>query len=243
MNTYPYFGGIDNDTVTLFIDENTGFIIEHPKLKEKFRLDDDWIEDEFKNITTEYLANTYGKVKSKDHAEFIAELAKAHGIEVKERWVEGDFFCFHRDICKKPILGFYDEEAACDEGEKLIIIPMPPKEVEEIPEHNVLQDRKIECNSDEWPKIGDDFIHKDELVTCISKGFMSNGDEVITFECADKLSHGSCWNIDAWVKKPKTPEEELRDDIVQLIDDADGLSSYVLTLALMDKYDIKKKPQ
>ena len=70
-----------------------------------------------------------------------------------------------------------------------------------------------QSNDDEWPKVGDEFINKGEIVTCISKGVISDGSEVITFEFADRISHGSCWNNDTWVKKPKTPEDLLIEEL------------------------------
>ena len=96
----------------------------------------------------------------------------------------------------------------------------------------------------EWPAVGDKFIHKGELVKCISKGLMSNGDEVITFETADGLSHGSCWNNDSWVKKPKTPEEELFDKFwreVNLFMNTSNLDKKMFESAFIN--NITKKPQ
>jgi hypothetical protein len=111
----------------------------------------------------------------------------------------------------------------------------------------IIDDSPKEPEPKEWPAVGDKFIHKGELVKCISKGLMSSGDEVITFETADGLSYGSCWNNDSWVKKPPTPEDELRDEIgVYLCEKYNfitGAESLEITEKLLEKYDIKKKPQ
>jgi len=40
-----------------------------------------YIDSDCKNITREYLQNTYGEVESPEHAEFIIELAELHGIK------------------------------------------------------------------------------------------------------------------------------------------------------------------
>ena len=45
------------------------------------------IESQCKNITTEYLANTYGKVASKEHAEFIIDLCKVNGVDFLDEFL------------------------------------------------------------------------------------------------------------------------------------------------------------
>lgn len=213
-----------------------------------------YIESQCKNITQEYLSNTYGKVESKEHAEFIVELAKANGFDVVGSTSKAKSFEFSGDSA----LALYEiptDIFANNEESRLITIPLPPKQIQTATSEEEFEMQQImknngdnlvlgceESKCEEWPKVGDKFIHKGELVTCISKGVMSKGDEVITFEGADKLSHGSCWNIDVWVKKPKTPEEELRDDIEYVIHHFEG-DKVAGRKWLMNKYNITKKPQ
>jgi len=213
-----------------------------------------------KNITREYLANTYGKVESKEHAEFIFDLGDINNLSSRTGYTEEypSWFCFDDDE-----LFFFDNESDANyNGEKLITIPLPPKQIQTATSEEEFEMQQIMKNNgdnlvlgcedskrEEWPCVGDKFIHKGELVTCISKGVMSKGDEVITFEGADKLSHGSCWNIDAWVKKPKTPEEELRDEIELIIkesideDYSPSANAEHITGEILSKYNITKKPQ
>ena len=104
---------------------------------------------------------------------------------------------------------------------------------------------------DEWPQVGDevlidvsgcDVIYGKNIdgLTAVVRSIFKDGEATVYAVSRD----GACYCFTGGIlKKPKTPEEELRDDIVQLIDGADGLSSHVLALALMGKYNITKKPQ
>ena len=258
---YPYIGQLTNKGgfVALFAGSGFACNLSNPEgAWSDAPLNDfvsDWHEDAFKNITTEYLANTYGKVESKEHAEFIVELCKVNGIDFLDDY-EGGVMWFN---CKCGLLDFYiDKNTASNDGEKLITIPLPPKQIQTATSEEEFEMQQIMKNNgdnlvlgcedskrEEWPCVGDKFIHKGELVTCISKGVMSKGDEVITFEGADKLSHGSCWNIDAWVKKPKTPEEELREWLQERIGYgiASGFDCDAIAHDLLHHLKITKKPQ
>jgi hypothetical protein len=80
-----------------------------------------------KNITREYLANTYGKVESEEHAEFIIELAKVNGIKVCNKWRKCRYFNFVLDCHSNLNLCFFGLATAANKGEKQITIPIPPK--------------------------------------------------------------------------------------------------------------------
>jgi len=308
---YPYIGkGTESGSIVLFYEQNKGVTLESKTwASENLEHSNCVNEDLFTNITREYLANTYGKVESKEHAEFIVKLAENAGVCLYNNYGydEGDD-CF---VFNSSGLYFWPKNNSKDK--KLITIPIPPKEsklpvassgakmpkvkepkkvsvhdiqvnvtnntdsliqikksedessifiyvndppkepnlIDSLPEAEptnafakeavevveggiceaiksssaihklesqgykftnlewVSPNAKKEPEPKEWPQVGDKFIHKGELVKCISKGKMSNGDEVITFEFPDGLSHGSCWNNDSWVQKPPTPEEEL----------------------------------
>ncbi|ANI22059.1 hypothetical protein PP586_gp42 [Pseudoalteromonas phage vB_PspS-H40/1] len=89
---------------------------------------------------------------------------------------------------------------------------------------------------DEWPCVNDEVLTSDGngVVRLLpdSKGYyvVSVNGEYYQYQI-DELS------------KPKTPEEELRDDVAQLIDGAAIIESKFLARALMAKYNITKKPQ
>lgn len=81
------------------------------------------------DITREYLQNTYGEVESKEHADFIIELAKNTDLDIGTYSEKRDSH-FYTD---NDYIGFTDSEAlASNGGEKKITIPMPPKEVEDV---------------------------------------------------------------------------------------------------------------
>lgn len=76
-----------------------------------------------KNITPEYLANTYGKVEGKEHAEFIIELAENHGFEHTIYQEKRKHFAFVDNVLIFLVNTVYDSE-----DKKQITIPLPPKQ-------------------------------------------------------------------------------------------------------------------
>jgi hypothetical protein len=126
---FPYIGkSLKTNAVILFYGQAKGAVIEASSSALRGVYDGNCINEEvFKNITREYLANTYGKIESKEHAEFIAKLAKANGIRVCNTWYKDAFFCFFTDCDNLNVLLFSLESTARDSGEKLITIPLPPK--------------------------------------------------------------------------------------------------------------------
>ena len=87
--------------------------------------------------TKESLQNTWGVVESKEHAEFIIELAELHGVKLIEGCSGGSYFNFYHEG-DRLLLAFWDKVSACTLlGEKQITIPLPPK-------------------TKEWPQVGDE---------------------------------------------------------------------------------------
>ena len=83
-----------------------------------------------KNITHEYLANTYGEVVSPEHAEFIVKLGKNANAEISTEYSKGSFFNFYTNSDDELHLDFFDKHLAKDSGEKQITIPLPPKQIQ-----------------------------------------------------------------------------------------------------------------
>lgn len=212
------------------------------------------------NITREYLQNTYGEVASPEHAEFIIELAKSAGFELNTGTNE-DYPCW---FAFDDELYFFDSKAyASDNSRKQIKIPLPPKaeskkwnpdfyELSKPPKYFDCMCNKCggkcctgQCDkqeSSDWPQFGDevvwgDLTHKG-VVKSISDGFAwikRDSGEYTTVYISS-------------LKKPKTPEDELRDDIVWLtIKHMENKSypiennAYYLFSDLMGKYNITKK--
>lgn len=185
----------------------------------------------FIDITPEYLQNTYGEVQSPEHAEFIIELAKNAEFKVVDVGNEKKFFYFNSsEILFTKLKRFIPEV----DKRKQITIPLPPKA------------DKQELS--EWsPEIGDEV----EFPTGSGVLVVSKPDEqgVVIVESANE-DLGSVYkrvSLKA-IKKPKSPEEELRDDIVWLTIKHMENKSYpieanacYLFSDLMGKYNITKK--
>jgi len=80
-----------------------------------------------RNVTREFLDSTYGVVESKEHAEFIIELAKVNGIEVIKWPSDQKVFTF-RETYGELTLNMVDSSYV-ENGLKKITIPMPPKHI------------------------------------------------------------------------------------------------------------------
>ena len=78
-----------------------------------------------RNVTREFLDSTYGVVESKEHAEFIIELAKVNGIEVI-KWPSDQKVFVFRETYGELTLNMVDSSYV-EKGLKNITIPMPPK--------------------------------------------------------------------------------------------------------------------
>lgn len=177
------------------------------------------IDNDCTNITHKYLSNTWGVVESKEHAEFIIELAELHGFELSPHSnLSGNFFSFDTKwFC------FLNFEFLASQHCKKITIPSPPKA--ELPEagHNLVF-AAPECK--EWPCVGDE----------VCWGF---GEIAGVVKCIDGDSYWIASPNGGYVTKkitaltkPKTPEEALRDDIKQEV-----FSHFAIFPELLDKRD------
>ena len=207
------------------------------------------------NITREYLANTYGKVESKEHAEFIVELCRIHGIPIiySSKPSEAKSFEVNKGYISLHSIGINELNVS---SQKLITIPLPPKQIQTATSKEEFEMQQIMKNNgdnlvlgcedskyEEWPCVGDEVCwsngkRKGELKS-ICEGWAWIKDDSGEFVSL----------MSKYIKKPKTPEEELRDDIVQTIhnDIYHGLYEKqqleVFANTLMSKYNITKKPQ
>lgn len=208
------------------------------------------------NITREYLQNTYGEVVSPEHAEFIIELAKSAGFELNTGTNE-DYPCW---FAFDDELYFFDSKAyASDNSRKQIKIPLPPKveskkwnpDFYDLPKHFDCVCNKCggkcctgQCDkqeSSDWPQIGD------EVQTSDGVGIVELLPDTKGYYVVSVDGEYYQYQIDE-LSKPKTPEDELRDDIVWLtIKHMENKSypiennAYFLFNDLMGKYNITKK--
>lgn len=225
--TYPYIGkSEESGCIVLFTKFEFGYCIDggEDQTGKPYHVDyvgdwsDDWAEGNFKNITREYLANTCGKVESEEHAEFIKLLAEVNGIGTSHHVVSGDLKFFS---VVDGVLFFTHAEVGHMKKQKQITIPLPPKEGAKEPE-----------KESEWPAVGD------EVVTPDGKGVVklpkdSTGCYVVSINAVYLQ-----YNL-MEMEKPKTPEEELRGELVDIIDNASCSDQAVEYI--QEHYNITKK--
>ncbi len=128
------------------------------------------IDSDCKNITHEYLTNTYGEVVSPEHAEFIIELAKNAGFGVSGLTARSMCFEFSGD-CNVVFYEIPVDIFANNEESKKITIPLPPKPEASVDEMSIaageltteeeteLKSRamasELDRQGDKWPQVGD----------------------------------------------------------------------------------------
>ena len=95
------------------------------------------IHGSLKNITREYLTNTYGKCESQEHADFIYKLALNAGFELNHDYIDGE--CFYIAYEK---VGFASKGFCSSGGAKLINLPLPPSK-KEIPSTQVIESEQV----------------------------------------------------------------------------------------------------
>ncbi|WP_428615789.1 hypothetical protein [Pseudoalteromonas sp.] len=196
MNKYPYIGeSRNNGTIVLFSSESYGAQL----WRESANYQDGWNESLFKNITAEYLTNTYGKVENKEHAEFIKLLAGNEGINCNYMVVSDEikYFYFSGGVL------FFTFSSVYDERFKLITIPLPPKE------------KPMESQK-EWPQVGDyvickskaDNIRKGELLA-LTKEYA-----IVKYDGFEHSLHLGAWELE----KSTSTEEELSKSILKFLE-------------------------
>ena len=235
---YPFIARNKYDVEILVLSESKSIILSNPH---KGALHDVYptFSRNYKNITHEYLQNTYGVVESKEHAEFIVDLAELHGFEVDENSDNPKSFMIYDDVIS--IYSFSHKELSNQKCRKQITIPLPPKEtLKNAGDNLILGCEDSKC--DEWPKVGDEVIAihpADQLegkLLALTKEYaiISQGD-------GEQHLHLKSWGI----KKPKTPEEKLRDWMHERIGYgiASGFDCEQITHDLLHHLNITKKPQ
>jgi len=205
-----------------------------------------WIESAFKNITTEYLANTYGEVKSKEHAEFIVKLAEVNKVVVCDVYRDPHKFFA---VIDSSLLFLNSGAIAMKDGRKQITIPLPPESNVNTPEEDFEMTQVAKNNGDnlifgdadkckEWPCVND------EVETDDGVGVVKLMQDVRGYYVVSVNGEYYQYQIDE-LSKPKTPEQELRDELISAMDNSNTAFQYAEYLAkyLLDQYTLTKKPQ
>lgn len=255
---YPGFYKSDIGELYLYCSDNEFINIHHGKSWAEHTDEAERSDHKLdKNITREYLANTYGEVKNERHAEFIKAFAEDNGFDgYVDKWFHGDFFHFDEDAD----LSFYNEEVAKSDGETLITIPEPPEDWnmphydEQAEEFEMKQKQMVvkengdnlhfggEDKCEEWPCVGGEAILVSMGMTEFNRKVLITyiGDGVGCYKDLSNNAEYTFSSSETVFKKPKTPEEELRDKVYSIILQS---SPAFATETLLEEFNITKKPQ
>lgn len=205
---YPYIGKANLDgALVVFYSEAYGRC---------FRSDSwgcgvrgDYNEKAFTNITREYLSNTWGVVESKEHAEFIINLAELHGLSIwhDDIEIERSFFTFND--CGK--LFFYDNSSdAYMPDRKQITIPLPPK-------------------AKEWPQVGDKVVTRGG-----SKGVLliANADKDGMVVCDFDGEYALAYLNE--LQKPKSKQDLLIEELQTKLCNNNAVDNYILACDIIN---------
>lgn len=128
---YPYIGqGKYSDAVFLFTSKGAALTMQQGEFSDYSTFETGINEGFCADITQEFLQETWGVVESKEHAEFIIELAENAGLELARiSCNHGNFFAIDTEK-----LIFLNIESIARGGCKQITIPLPPKAKKWTPE-------------------------------------------------------------------------------------------------------------
>lgn len=254
---YPYIGeGKNSGLIALFYEQSKFVPIESRIWAVSgLELCDGVDESYFENATANYLRNTKIRIESPEHSEFVQLLAEIAdyrrnigGATAVREFDKAEWIYFDDEFFMSTSQPFQHVEY------KEIFLPLPPEREKstvsgygKVGEGFVHKQVDSESPVDEWPKVG----------SSVEWGHTGKGE-------VKSLSDGFAWikldNKDyttvyvSSLRKPKTPEEELRDEIFDAVSSRiesaleldvmprQQLSS-LITSSLMRDYDITKKPQ
>lgn len=223
MNKFPYIGENRHGVIMLILSRSKAVILSDVNKGKTHSIPDSkenpstWFERKYKNITAEYLTNTYGKVESKEHAEFIKLIAGNEGIKCNYMVVSDDikYFYFSGGVL------FFTFSSINDDKFKLITIPLPPKE------------KSMESQK-EWPAVGDEVLinlanhnaiygHNIDGKKAVVRSIFKDGDTTVYAVSYE----GACYCfVGGILKKPPTPEEELRAKLISVMDNSNTAFTY-----------------
>ncbi len=249
MNTYPGFYRATDGKEYLYLDKSNYFSFERGIWDKSDSCDN---HEKDTNITREYLADTKVEIESAEHSRFVQDIVISNGGE----WGYGSksikfelsqFIVIDSNL--KMTIKISSHSFANSEN-KLVKIPLPPKEPDVIDSLPEVEPKKIftkeEIKPKGWLNSGCECIYNDEDFIYLCKSPF-DGDAVI------QRKSSSDWDVISvsfsQLKKPLTPEEELAKELEKMIyagmDNSYDLNHncYYLVSGLMKKYDIKKKPE
>lgn len=153
MKSYPYIGeGKNSGSIALIYDKAKCITLESKTwASDDLELCEGIKEECFKNITSKHLERKCVEVKSKEHGDFMQQLAfNANylwaGLSSEKRNISSGYLIFGR---QSTIISYKTTKPSI--YHELITIPLPPKEY-----LMKFEEREDEASKyDEWPKVGD----------------------------------------------------------------------------------------
>lgn len=259
MSKYPYIGKSRTTPVTvLFTSRLSGFCFSSGKYSRC------WNEAVFDAVTSEFLSCKKIEVNSPFESKLIQLAAFKAGGETRTGGKElvntsAPFILISKDLQ----VTFEDEKSffnACKmDGIKLPRFDDPSEFVFPELEHQI---KHFDCvctkfggrccigNCNEWPKVGDDVIYngdserfediKGEVVKVIGRySFEKINYITVKHRCRGVFA----MTVGKWIKKPKTPEQELNDYLYELcLNHCDSkFQASEIAKKLMDECNITKK--
>ena len=213
-NEYPYIGKAPvSGYIVLFLAKDLAALIDGNHSQGVSNYVNYWVESRFTNITREYLANTYGKCESQEHADFICKLANINNLPFvnnysdKAQWFNVSGGC----------VDFHSEHESSKNNEKLINLPLPPKKESKMPEEKPAYTKEMRERG-ELPPVGSYFVMSDipnhawfskfNGLHCkvLALTEYENG-VVVTFD-SEKEGFGALWHYEGMEPLP-TIENEL----------------------------------
>lgn len=245
-NEYPYIGKAPvSGYIVLFLAKDLAALIDGNHSQGVSNYVNYWVESRFTNITREYLANTYGKCESQEHADFICKLANINNLPFvnnysdKAQWFNVSGGC----------VDFHSEHESSKNNEKLINLPLPPKKESKMPEEKPVYTKEMHERG-ELPVVGMEFLMCDlaEHNRCYDFSGLKctvistaefNDHLVVTFN-NEIEGIGSLIKHDQWMLPLPTIEDELTDDIAEYFDSSKKHCK-ALVSELFSKYNITPK--
>lgn len=248
---YPYIGKWeDADFTVLFTGVREGFDVKHP-----YDHKSNWMESNCRNITAEYLANTYGEVKSPEHARFIVELCESNGIKISA-FNDKSARSFMISDSALYMLGSSPDDLITG-SYKQITIPLSPEKESEIPR----SPQHFDCacskcggkcclggcdNKEERPQVGDEVIFQPDpsINNNKIKATIKYIGKKFTILESDSGREFSRRNAKLLIEKHKTEDEILFDKFwleINLFMNTSNLNKEVFKSAFIN--NIIKKPQ
>ena len=207
MKQYPYIAKLKSDDIkmALFTGPKTATALTDNfadiKLGES---DSEWDEDFYTNATHECLSKTWGLVESKEHAEFIIELANANYMDIYRMYRSGDGYFI---VSGNEFL-FTHRLPVVTKNYKQITIPLPPK-------------------TKEWPQVGDEVcwgVESSGVVKSLSDGFAwikkANNDYITVYTSS--------------LIKPKSKQDLLIEELQTKLCNNNAVDNYILACDIIN---------